>query len=403
MALERKKNESSRAVSRRLHPIKTVLRAVLILIMICIISGCIVASIMTVYVINTLDSGDSIVLEDVKLGFSTIIYAQKPETEEFYEIQRVQTNENRIWADFDDIPQSVKDAAVAIEDKRYWTHSGVDFKRTIGAAINMFNPFSNDYFGGSTITQQVVKNLTGDDAPRIDRKLREIFSAINLQKKYSKEQILEVYLNTIALGRAQNGVGSAAQLYFGKNISEITPAEAASLIAITQNPSKWEPFSNPENNKKRREDILWFMSQQFHTDGTPMLTKEEYEEALAQELKFMGDEYKQKQEEVQGWFIDTVYEEVLNDLIEKAEYTKAGAWDALKTGGFRIYTTVDVELQDYLEKKYLDSETFPPIRNEEYPESAFVVLGLNGEIKGIVGSNREKKGEIGRASCRERV
>ncbi|MEG1972696.1 MAG: biosynthetic peptidoglycan transglycosylase, partial [Oscillospiraceae bacterium] len=337
MANRMAKNNGGEGVVRRHRPLKTVFRALLILMMILIIAGCIVASIMTVYVINTLDSGDSIVLDEAKLGFSTIIYATNEKTGEYEEIQRVQTNENRIWVDYDDIPQSVKDAAVAVEDKRYWTHPGVDFKRTIMAAINMFNPFSDSQYGGSTITQQVVKNITGEDAPRVDRKLREIFRAINLQKNYSKEQILEVYLNTIALGNAQNGVGSASQLYFGKDVSEVTPAEAASLIAITQNPSVWDPFRYPDNNKKRREDILWFMSEQTHPDGTPMLTKEEYEEALKQDLHFKADEYHKSQEKVQNWFIDTVYEEVLNDLVEKAGYTKAGAWDALKSQGFRIY------------------------------------------------------------------
>lgn len=386
------RSDAPRPNMRSHHPVRMVFRIILIFIMVLIIAGCVTASIMTVYIINTLDSSDSIVLEDVKLSFSTIIYAQDKESGEYKEIQTVQSDENRIWASYDEIPQAMKDAAVAVEDKRFWKHSGIDFKRTIGAAINYLNPLSTESFGGSTITQQVVKNVTNDRDDSVERKVREMLRAINLEKNYSKDQILEVYLNTIALGNGQNGVGSAAEFYFGKNISDLTPAECASIIAITQNPSKWDPFRHPENNKERREDVLYFMSQQTRPDGTPMLTEEEYESALAQELDFKAEEYKEQLDVVQSWFIDTVYEEVLNDLVEKANYTKAGAWDALKSGGFRIYTTMDIELQDYLEDVYTKPETFPPVRNEVYPESAFVILGDGGEIKAIVGSNREKEG-----------
>lgn len=377
---------------RRRKPFRALLRGFAMLVMIGIITGCIVASVMTVYVINTLDLGDSVVLEDVKLSFSTIIYALDEKDGSYVEIQKVQTNENRIWVNYEDIPQAVKDAAIAVEDKRFWQHSGIDLKRTAHAALNYLNPFRDESFGGSTITQQVIKNVTNDNAFRVDRKLREIFRAINLEKNYSKEQILEVYLNTIALGNGQNGVQSAAQLYFGKDVKDLTIAESASLIAITQNPTKWDPFRNPENNKKRQQDILYFMSNQQHRDGTPMLTPEEFKAALDEEMVFMQDDYRKSQDSVQNWFVDALYEDVLADLVERAGYTEKGAWEALKSGGFRIYSTVDIEMQEFLEKKYLDPATFPPIRNEEYPESAFVILDFNGEVKALVGSNRKKTG-----------
>ncbi len=367
-------------------------RFLAVIIMVGIITGCIVASVLTVYVLNTLDASDRVQLDNVKMSFTTILYAKKENSEEYFELQRVQNNENRIWVDYSEIPQGVKDAAVAVEDKRFWEHSGIDVKRTLAAVVNYANPFASDMFGASTITQQVIKNVTNDNEFDVGRKVREIFRAINLEKNYSKEQILEVYLNTIALGNGQNGVQSASNLYFGKDVSELTPAEAASLIAITQNPTKWNPFSNPEENRSRQLMILGMMHEQTHTDGTPMLTDEEYEAAVAQELAFKKDEYVQRLDTVQNWFIDTVYEEVLNDLVEKANYTESGAKEALRTGGFRIYTTVDAEMQDYLEEKYLDPETFPKIRNEVYPESAFVILDFNGEIKAIVGSDREKTG-----------
>ena len=371
---------------KRFNPFTLLFKLIAVIIMIGIITGCIVASVLTVYVLNTLDASDQIKLDNVKMSFTTIIYAKNQDSEDYFELQRVQNNENRVWVDYSDIPQSVKDAAVAVEDKRFWEHSGIDLKRTLHAVLNYLNPFATDMFGGSTITQQVVKNVTDDREYDVGRKVREIFRAINLEKNYSKEQILETYLNTIALGNGQNGVQSAANLYFGKDVSELTPAEAASIVSITQNPTKWNPFSNPENNRDRQLMVLAMM----HEQG--MLSDSEYEAATAQKMEFKRDEYVEKLDTVQNWFIDTVYDEVLRDLVDQAGYTESGAKEALRTGVFRIYTTVDPELQKFLEEKYLDPETFPTIKNKEYPESAFVILDYNGQIKAIVGSNREKSG-----------
>ncbi len=399
MSVESTRQSENRPSKRRrrkprYNPLAIFGRFFAVIIMVGIITGCIVASVLTVYVLNTLDASDRVELDNVKMSFTTIIYAKQENSDEYFELQRVQNNENRVWVDYSDIPQSLKDAAVAVEDKRFWAHSGIDIKRTVAAVVNYANPFAQDMFGGSTITQQVIKNVTNDNEFDVGRKVREIFRAINLEKNYSKEQILETYLNTIALGNGQNGVQSASNLYFGKEVSELTAAESASLIAITQNPTKWNPFSNPQDNRTRQLMILKMMHEQEHPDGTLMLTDAEYEAAIAHEMVFKKDEYVQKLDTVQNWFIDTVYEEVRRDLIEQAGYTESGAKEALRTGGFRIYTTVDAEMQDYLEKKYLDPETFPKIRNEEYPESGFVILDFNGEIKAIVGSNREKTGAL---------
>ncbi len=381
-----------RRTRRRFGPLRMIGSIIAVLLMIGIITACIVACVLTVYVLNTLDSSDKIVLDSAAMSYTTIIYAQDPETGEDIELQRVQNSENRIWVDYDQIPQAMKDAAVATEDMRFWNHSGIDLRRTIGATLNYLNPMATDYYGGSTITQQVVKNVTDDNDFRVDRKIREIFRAINLEKNYSKEQILETYLNTIALGNGTNGVQSAANVYFGKDVGELTAAECASIIAITQNPSKWNPFQHPDNNRKRQLYVLDSMHEQTRPDGTPMLTDAQYKAAVDQKMVFEAEQFTESITEVQNWFIDTVYEEVLRDLVEKAGYTEAGALTALRTAGLRIYTTVDPEMQEYLEAAYLDPATFPAINNAEYPESAFVILNLQGEIKAIVGSNREKTG-----------
>lgn len=387
---------NNRYKRKRIRPLAKLLaffaRLVALMVMILIITGCIVASVMTVYVLNTLDQGDSVKLENVKLSFTTIIYGTNPKTSEEIELRRLDSTVNRIWVDYDSIPQCVKDATVAVEDKRFWEHSGIDLQRTLVATINYFNPFAQDLFGGSTITQQVIKNVTGDEQTRIDRKLREIFRAINLEKSYSKEQILETYLNVVAFSGNQNGVQSASNLFYNKDISQLNAAEAAALIATTQNPTKYNPFTNKENNRDRQLMILKMMHEQTRPDGTAMLSDSEYIEMKNYNLTFQTEQYHNRTESIQNWFIDAVFEEVMSDFVTQAGFTSAGASEALRSGGYRIYTTVDEELQNYLENKYLDPETFPAIRNSDYPESAFVIMDLKGAVKAIVGSNREKEG-----------
>ena len=262
---------------RKLSPLARVL---IIIVLICIIAGSIVAAVLTVYILKYIGSDDTLDLTDVKLSYSTILYAMDESTGEYYEFHRLHDVENRIWVDYDDIPQDLVNGFIALEDKRFPYHHGVDWKRTIGAAVNLFIPIYEGKPGGSTITQQLIKNVTGDNAVRVDRKVREIFQALNLEKRYSKEQIMEAYLNTIALGSGTNGVQAAANLYFGKDVKDLNLAECASLVAITKNPSVYNPFYNPENNKSRQEDCLYMMHEQGY------INDEEYEEALNYPLEF---------------------------------------------------------------------------------------------------------------------
>jgi penicillin-binding protein 1A len=367
-------------------PLRKLGRVLTICLLIGIITGCIVASVMTVYILKYIEKENELVLENVKLGFTTILYAMDDATGEYFELQRIQSTENRIWVDYADIPSHLCEAAIAIEDKRYKEHIGVDFKRTAGAFVNLFIPIYDSKQGGSTITQQLIKNITQDDDVRIDRKIREIFRAINLEKRYSKEQIMESYLNTIALGNGTLGVQAASNLYFGRNVKDLNAAESAALISITKNPTRYNPFTHPEDNRERQLQVLFQMYEQGY------LTQTEYEEAKAYEMTFETEAYQQSRETVQSWFVDNLIEEVLADLMEVKGYTRAYAQEQLLSGGYRIYTTVDKSLQAQLEQAYADSATFPAVKNAEYPESAFVILGLNGEIKALVGSNREKTG-----------
>ena len=191
---------------------------------------------------------------------STIVYLD-PDTGQEKELQKLSSKENRDWASIDEIPEDLKHAFVAIEDERFYEHKGYDLMRTTKATLTwvgrkITGKSGAAALGGSTITQQLIKNLTGEDEQTPARKIQEISRAVALEKELDKEQILELYLNCIYLSQGCNGVQTASRLYFDKNVSELSLAECASLAGITQYPSLYDPFVNPEKNKERQELVL---------------------------------------------------------------------------------------------------------------------------------------------------
>jgi len=363
-------------------------RGIATVIMVGIITGCIVACIMTVYILRYIGADDEISLESVKLGYTSIVYATDSKTGETIELQRLyRGGENRIWVDYEQMNEYTKDAIVAIEDKRFWQHSGVDWKRTVAAGLNLFVPLSGtNAGGGSTITQQLIKNITQDDDYRIERKVREIFRALNLSKRYSREQILEAYLNVVPFGNGTNGIQSAANLYFNKDAKDLTLAESAAIVGITQYPGLYDPFVNPDQNKKRREHILDEMLDQ------EKITQAEYNKAMTQILDFKGEQHFEAIKTTQSYFVDHVINEVISDLMEEKGYTYNYASDQLLGSGFRIYTTVDPDIQKHLEEIYSSSDNFPTVYNQTYPQSASVITDPNGKILAMVGGIGEKEG-----------
>ena len=202
--------------------------------------------------------------------------------------QRLYTTVDRQWAEYDEIPENLINAAIAIEDKRFYEHQGVDWITTVKACMNMFMG-SESTFGGSTITQQLIKNDTSEDSVTVQRKVSEIFRALYLEKDVDKDTIMEWYLNTIYFGRGAYGVRSAAEEYFGKELKSLTIAECASLISITNNPSMFNPYrtnldrdgkTGAEQNRVRQLNTLGEMKAQG------WITEEEYEQATAQEMVF---------------------------------------------------------------------------------------------------------------------
>ena len=356
------------------------------------------------------------------------------------EYDKINTSTDRQWATLDEIPDSLVHAAIAIEDQRFYEHQGVDWITTVKACANMFFGGS-DTFGGSTITQQLVKNLTGDNSVTVQRKVEEIFRAQKYERVNSKDTIMEMYLNTVYFGKLKYGVKSAAMYYFGKELDELTIAESASLIAITNNPSLYNPYTRPENNRKRQENVLWAMEQQG------WITEEEYRAALDQEMIFTkGDESKQiftcegencgfkgeakdfdrvledladsmqpveniyycpqclhkntfivkKTSDVYSWFTEMVMDDVAHDLcIQNGEEwnanTKKAYLELIKLSGYHIYATIDPEVQAKVDEIYTNLDQVPDTKSAQQLLSAIVVIdNRTGDIVAVSGSVGEK-------------
>ena len=368
--------------------LKTIGTLLATMVMVGIITGCIVGCVLTTYVLNAIGAEEEISLDDIRLGYTSIIYYNDPETGEPVPLQRLyKSDNNRTWIDWDNIPDHVWQAMVAIEDKRFWTHEGVDWIRTSGSFLNFFVPMSHTTAGGgSTVHQQLIKNLTKDDEYRVDRKVREIFRALNLAQNYTRHQVLETYLNVIPFGAGTNGIESAANTYFGKKTSELTLAEAAAIVGITKFPGAYNPFVYPENNKERQEHVLYEMWNQGY------ITETEYNRAVKEELNFKVTEHYERIGVTQSYFVDHVIETVIADLMEKFEWERRYAESQLFEAGYQIYTTIDVDIQAHLENVYSTTANFPSIHNTEYPQSASVITDINGKILAMVGGIGEKPG-----------
>lgn len=326
-------------------------------------------------------------IENIGLNITSIIYAQDPDTGEYYEYETLFNSENRIWVDFDETPRNLRNAFIAIEDKDFYVHKGVYWKRTLGAALSWIT--GEDSYGGSTITQQLIKNVKGEKEFSVKRKLNEIFRALELEKKINdKDRILELYMNTIFFGSKAYGVGAAAETYFGKEVRDLTLAECALIAGITNNPSQYNPLLHPQAAQNRQRTILAEMRDQ------ELITESEYREALAQELVYTSGENR-KTEPTYSWFTETIIHEVLDDL-EDQGYTEQLAKTILFTGGLRIYATVDPNIQNTLEAMFLDDSNFPDIsKNGKKPQSAMVIMDTDGNIKGIVGARGSKENNLG--------
>ena len=372
---------------------KGVLNTLLTLFLIMMISGTIMGLALLMYIKSYVNTEYDIENLQLDLDQTTSIYYMDYVDEERtagnwieWEEERIHGSENRLWVSYSDIPEDLINAFVAIEDQRFWDHKGVDWKRTAGAVLQVFRSGSFGY-GGSTITQQLIKNVSGDKDVKIQRKIEEIFRALSLEEKKSKEDILEMYLNTIYLSQGCNGVQSAANFYFHKDVSDLTLAECASLAAITNLPTYYDPIQNPENNKYRQEVILSEMKKQKY------ISEEEHDAAVAEELVFFTEEDEEEEQEsgvVHSWFVETLIQDVIRDLMEEKGLDESTATQLVYSGGLKIYSTVDLEVQRAMEEIFENEENYPELEGVQ-PEAAMVVINpYNSNLLGIIGARGEK-------------
>ena len=420
---------------------KIVIGAAATVLMVCLVCGLVFAGLLGDYLQNDVYPEADLVLEDYDSDESSFIYCVNEEGE-IELLQNIYGNISYQHASSDEIPQALKDAAVAIEDKRFYEHQGVDWITTVKAFANMF--LDDDTVGGSSITQQLIKNVTQDDSVTIQRKVLEFFRATVVEKRYDKDTILEAYLNVIFLGNKCRGVKSAAATYFGKEVKMLNIAECASLIGITNNPSMYDPYSTKEyafgpdeeimngmqRNRYRQEIILDQMLEQGY------ITEEEHEEALAYEIvlkdgiddedrlamcpnnscryentakHFMtesgnycpqcGTEVEliiSSSEAVYTWFVDTVLEDVARDLAERDgmewnDETYEIYMDMISRRGYHIYTTLDKRVQAQIDLIYEDLDQVPDTYSAQQLLSAIVIVdNRTGDIVGLSGNVGEK-------------
>ena len=376
---------------------------------------------MTVYVLEFMDESTDVTIKELENSANTIVYAQNAD-DELIQLYAVANEIQRVPVDIEDIPQHVRDAFVCIEDERFYSHEGVDYKRTFAAFANMFMHIYDTQQGGSTITQQLIKNLTGDDDPSPSRKIREIFRAMQFEKKYSKDEILENYLNYIGFGGPTNGIQLAAVKYFGKNVDELSIAEAACLAAIPKSPETLNPFAGYEDdngkwvntgkeaNRDRQENVL------AHMYSNGVISYDQYQDALNEKLIFTdSDEYKEAHPEAEAddllneqkatdWVVDTALREYAAVLMDQYGIEEDEAIRRINSGGYQIYTTVDWDMQKYVEEKYkdlnnlmdADSNSTWTDENDDgeyeqiFPQSAFIAMDYDGNILSVVGGVGEK-------------
>lgn len=276
--------------------------------------------------------------------------------------QLVGSNANRISVPLSKIPKNLQNAFIAIEDERFYNHNGIDMKGILRAGASVLSSHSLEQ-GASTITQQLLKNVVfsggneATNAEKIERKVQEQYLALKLEKYVSKEKILENYLNTINLGQNTLGVQAASLRYFNKDVSKLTLSECAVIAGITKNPSGLNPISYPENNASRRKNVLNKMLE------LEMISKDEYEEALADDvyarIQKVNQKKTKKNDTITSYFTDAVIEQVIDDMQAELGYSETQASNLLYRGGLSIYTTQDTEMQKICDSVISDKSYYP--------------------------------------------
>ena len=358
-------------------------------------------AIFMIYVHTSLDLDVDISAYTLKQ--SSTVYYQDKTSGEWVELTKLHGVENRTLVSIDEIPKHVRDALISIEDERFESHHGVDWKSTAKAILGKLTGSSTR--GGSTISQQVIKNTTGDNEVTIKRKVREIFRALRLEKNYSKDEILETYLNLVYFGNGCNGIEAAAESYFGKTVGELSIAEAASIVGITQFPYKYDPSRGDwyrEQNKERQLTVLYKM----HELGK--ISDEEYEQAKVEPLVFSWDPGfvpsagvasrvdTASSTEYDSYFVERMFNDIVADMHEQLGFDELVAKDLLYTGGYSIYCTVDPKVQSIVESVYADRNNlnYTSSKGQQLQSGATIIDNSTGNIVAVAGRVGEREGRF---------
>lgn len=413
------------------------------LLLVFVVTLTIFSGIFMAYINSTMRGKVEVYLDEFETKVSTELYSQDPDTGEWVMYQTLYLNsENRIWTDLEDIPKYLQKAAIAIEDKRFEKHHGVDWKGTTRAIV--YTLFGKNVQGGSTITQQLVKNVTGDNEVTVKRKITEIYRALELEKRYEKDEILEAYLNEVFFGQSCYGVVTASRMYFNKDVSDLTLAECASLMGITNNPSMYDPTLSSwtrENNRERQLTILGAMLEQGK------ISQEEYDAAKAEDIvfsngftisgKYVGSDGAATEPEpdeppaddtespadeeepaIKGrysWFTEAMIGDVADALVEKYGITDKvrdngttytayeQAWDMVHGKGYKIYTTQNPKYQKIAEDVCYDLSNIPYTSSytnsagEQVEDQLQIALTIvdptNGYVVAMIGGAGEKQAD----------
>lgn len=413
------------------------------LLLVFVVTLTIFSGIFMAYINSTMRGKVEVYLDEFETKVSTELYSQDPDTGEWVMYQTLYLNsENRIWTDLEDIPKYLQEAAIAIEDKRFEKHHGVDWKGTTRAIV--YTLFGKNVQGGSTITQQLVKNVTGDNEVTVKRKITEIYRALELEKRYEKDEILEAYLNEVFFGQSCYGVVTASRMYFNKDVSDLTLAECASLMGITNNPSMYDPTLSSwtrENNRERQLTILGAMLEQGK------ISQEEYDEAKAEDIvfsngftisgKYVGSDgtvtdlepeepstddtespADEEEPTIKGrysWFTEAMIGDVADALVEKYGITDKvrdngttytayeQAWDMVHGKGYKIYTTQNPKYQKIAEDVCYNLDNIPYTSSytnsagEQVEDQLQIALTIvdptNGYVVAMIGGAGEKRAD----------
>jgi len=336
---------------------------------------------------GVIDKTDSIELEDLQLlKLTSFIYDK-----DGLEIGNLYDSENRVTVEYKNIPKTLVDAVISIEDERFFSHGGVDIKRTAGAVFTFAFNGGKSSFGGSTITQQLVKTITSDKETSWTRKIREWYRSISLESKLTKEQILESYLNTIYLGDGSYGVEVASQNYFGKSLKDINIAESAVLAAAIQSPEATNPYKSEEAKTKllERKDLV--LKQMLKLNK---ITQAEYDEASKFEIVFKKESVSGS-EKIQSYFVDAVIEQVISDLQDQKNVTRGVAIKMLYADGYKIYSTQDPAVQKAIDEAYNNQKLFYTDKKGDFMQSSMVVMDQStGNVLGLIGGADPKAGTL---------